>query len=117
MNKYSKMLAENHSLSRLCVGREKLETKDIIGEELTILDCDVAADVNIGGETTTFSVYVFKEYPDKFVYGGLKLTDVAGDILTIAQQDNISVEKMDIHIILKSVRTKSNNDFTDVMFI
>ncbi len=117
MNKYSKILAENHSLSRLCVDREKLDCKDILGEELTILDCDVAEDVTIAGEETTFSVYVFKEYPDKFVYGGLKLTEIAKDIIHIAENDKISIEKMDIHIMLKSVETKNRNSFTDVIFM
>lgn len=117
MNKYSKMLAENHSLSRLCVDREKLETSDILGVVLTIEDCDVAEDVTIQGEQTTFSVYTFKEFPGKYVYGGLKLTDIAKDIIKISEQDRISIEKMDIQIMLKSVRTKGGNDFTDVQFI
>lgn len=117
MNQYSKLLAEQHSLSRLCVDREKMETSDILGVELIIEDCDVAEDVTIAGETTTFSVYTFKEFPGKFVYGGQKLTDIAKDIIKISQKDNISIDKMDIHIMLKSVRTKSNNDFTDVLFI
>lgn len=117
MSKYSKLLAEKHSLSRLCVDREKLETRDILGVELTIQDCDVAEDVVIDGEQTTFSVYVFKEFPDKFVYGGLKLTDIAKDIIQISENDRISIDKMDIKIMLKSVRTKGGNDFTDVMFM
>ena len=117
MNKYSKLLAEQHSLSRLCVDREKIETSELIGEELTIQDCDVAEDVTVNGQITTFSVYTFKEYPGKYMYGGLKLTDIAKDILKISENDNISVEKMDIHIILKSIKTKGGNDFTDVMFL
>lgn len=117
MNKYSKMLAEKNSISRLCVDREKLETKDILGEELTILDCDIAEDVTVAGEQTTFSVYVFKEYPNNYVYGGLKLTNIAKDIVQIAEAEEIPVEKMDIKIMLKSIRLKNNNDFTDVIFM
>ena len=117
LNKYAKLLAEKHSISRLCVDREKLETRDILGVELTIQDCDVAKDVVIDGETTTFSVYTFKEFPDKYVYGGVKLTAIAEDIIKISEADRISIEKMEIKIMLKSVRTKGGNDFTDVMFI
>ena len=117
MNKYSKLLAENHSLSRLCVDREKLETSEILGTELVIQDCDYVSDVTIGGQQTTFSVYVFKEFPDRYVYGGMKLTDIAQDIISMAEKDNVSIADMDIHIMLKSVRTKGNNDFTDVLFI
>lgn len=116
-NKFGRMLAEKHSLSRLCVNREKLETDDVIGEQLTIEDCDLAQDVTIGGELKTFSVYTFREYPGRFMYGGLKLTQICPDILEIAEQENSSVADLGIQIILKAVRTKSNNDFIDVQFI
>lgn len=111
------MLAEKHSLSRLCVDREKLETDDVIGQVLTIEDADVAQDVAIGGELKTFSIYTFKEYPGSFMYGGLKLTQIAPDLLEIADNENKSIADLDIQIMLKAVRTKSNNDFIDVMFL
>ena len=117
MNKYGKMLAEKHSLSRLCVGREKLETDDVIGQVLTIEDADIAQDVTIGGELKTFSVYTFKEYPGQFMYGGLKLTQIAPDLIEIADNENKSIADLDIQIMLKAVRTKSNNDFIDVAFL
>lgn len=116
-NKYGQLLAEKHSLSRLCVGREKLETDDVIGEVLTVEDADLAQDVTIGGELKTFSVYTFKEYPGKFMYGGLKLTQICPDLLEIAQSENKTVAELGVQIILKAVRTKSNNDFIDVDFI
>jgi hypothetical protein len=116
-NKYGQLLAEKHSLSRLCVGREKIETDDVIGEVLTIEDADLAQDVTIGGELKTFSVYTFREYPGKFMYGGLKLTQICPDLLTLAENDNITIADMGIQIMLKAVRTKSNNDFIDVVFI
>ncbi len=117
MNKYSKLLAEQHSLSRLCVDREKLATDEILGIELTIQDVDVAKDVIIDGEATTFSVYVFKEFPDKYVYGGMKLTAVAESLMEISAKDRISVDKMDVHIMLKQVQLKNKNTFTDVQFL
>jgi len=117
MNKYGKLLAEQHALSRLCVDREKLPTEDILGVELTVADVDVAENVMIDGEPTTFSIYVFKEFPDKYVYGGMKLTAVAKSIMEIAAKDRIDVEKMDIKIMLKQVQLKNHNTFTDVMFI
>lgn len=116
-NKYGKMLAERHSLSRLCVGREKLEVDEILGQTLTIEDCDLAEDVTIGGESKTFSVYTFAEHPGRFVYGGLKLTQIAPDIITIAEEEGKSIEALKVQIQLKAVRTKSGNDFVDVEFI
>ncbi len=117
MNKYSKLLAEQHSLSRLCVDREKISTEEVLGIELTIEDVDVAKDVIIDGEPTTFSVYTFKELPGKYVYGGMKLTAVAESLMEISEKDRISVEKMDVHIMLKQVQLKNKNTFTDVQFL
>lgn len=116
-NKFSRILAEKHSISRLCVGREKLDTEDVIGQVLTISDCDVAEDVQIDGKLTTFSVYTFKEYPDNFLYGGIKLTEIAPDIIEIANNEGKRIEQLEIQIMLKSTRTKGNNSFTDVEFI
>lgn len=116
-NKYGQLLAEKHSLSRLCVNREKLETDDVIGEVLTIEDCDLAQDVTIGGELKTFSVYTFREYPGKFMYGGLKLTQICPDLIEIANNENKAIADLEVQIVLKAVRTKSNNDFVDVQFI
>ena len=116
-NRYALELAENHSISRLCVGREKLETTDIVGEVLTIEDADLAADVMIDGELTTFSVYTFKEYPGKFMYGGMKLTNIAPDLIDIAKREKKTIADLGIQIILKSVRAKNGNTFTDVQFV
>ena len=116
-NKFSAMLAEKHSLSRLCVNREKLETSDLIGEVLTIEDCDIAKDVMIDGEITTFSIYTFKEYPGKFLYGGTKLTAIAPDLMQIASDVGKRIDQLEVQIVLKSVKTKGNNSFTDVQFI
>lgn len=116
-NRYALELAEKHSISRLCVGREKLETTDIVGVELTIEDADLANDVMIDGELTTFSVYTFKEFPGKFMYGGMKLTNIAPDLIDIAKREKKTIADLDIKIILKSVRAKNGNSFTDVQFI
>lgn len=116
-NIFAQELAEKHSLSRLCVGRDKLEGRDHSGELLTIEDCDIASNVVIDGEVTTFSVYTFKEYPDQFMYGGTKLTAIAPDLISIAQREKKSIAELDIQIILKEVRTKGGNNFTDVQFV
>lgn len=116
-NKFAQMLAEKHSLSRLCVGREKGEADDIIGELLTIEDADVAKDVMIDGEITTFSVYTFKEEPGKYFYGGQKLTEIAPDLIEIANNEKVAIADLNVQIMLKSIRTKSGNSFTDVIFM
>lgn len=117
INKFAAELAEKHSLSRLCVGRTKLDTSDAMGVELTIEDCDLAQDVVIDGEQTTFSVYTFKEFPGQFMYGGMKLTAMAPDIINIAKRERMTIADLDIHIMLVEVQTKSKKSFTDVKFI
>jgi len=116
-NKFSLRLAEKHSLSRLCVGREKGETDDIVGIKLTIEDVDIAQDVIIKDEMTTFSVYTFKELPGRYYYGGKKLTEMAPDIITMAEEENCSILDLNIQIMLKSIRVKNGNTFTDVIFL
>lgn len=116
-NKFSQMLAEKHSLSRLCVAREKGEADEILGEVITIEDADIAKDVMIDGEVTTFSVYTFKEYQGKYFYGGQKLTEIAPDLITIAENEGMPIADLNIQIMLKSVRTKGGNTFTDVIFM
>lgn len=116
-NKYGLELAEKHSISRLCVGREKMDVSDIVGEAVTIEDADLATDVMIDGELTTFSVYTFKEYPGKFIYGGMKLTNIAPDLIGIAKREKKNIADLDVQIILKSVRAKNGNSFTDVQFV
>jgi hypothetical protein len=58
-------------LSPLMTNRDKLETKDVIGEELTLTEYDI---VNSG--KNTYGVCVFAEYPDKFLFAGTVLTDL-----------------------------------------
>lgn len=116
-NKFSQMLAEKHSLSRLCVGREKGEADDILGVVLTIEDADLAENVKIDDEITSFSVYTFKEFPDRYYYGGMKLTEIAPDLIEIAKNEGKPISELNIQIMLKSVRTKGGNSFTDVVFM
>ena len=116
-NVFAQELAEKHSLSRLCVGRTKMDVADHLGEVLTIEDCDIAKDVVIDGETTTFSVYSFKEYPGEFMYGGTKLTAIAPDLINIAKRERKDIAELDIKIMLKSVMTKNKQNFTDVIFM
>lgn len=82
---FKKVAQENTLLSAIMVGREKLETEDILGKELTIIGFDFApkfdqhgmpvADPSTG-EVDTFGVVVFAEYPDKYYCVGAVFTKV-----------------------------------------
>jgi hypothetical protein len=58
-------------LSPLMKDRDKLETKDVIGQELSLTDFDIV-DVGKGA----YGVCVFAEYPNKFLFAGTVLTDL-----------------------------------------
>ena len=117
-NKYMQLLASKHSLSRVCAGRQKMAVEDILDTPLTILDVDMTReDLVIDGNPTEFGVYVFAEYPDFYVCGGQKLTEIAKDIVSIAKKENLEISNLDLHIKLTKLKTKSNNTFIDVEFI
>lgn len=117
-NKFSALLASKHSLSRVCAGRKKMAIDDILDTPLTIFDVDMTREgLVIDGEPTEFGVYVFAEYPDFYVCGGQKLTDIARDILLITQRENLDISALDLKIKLTKITTRSGNDFVDVEFI
>lgn len=118
MNKFTAMLAERHSLSRVCAGREKKEVDEILDTPLTILDCSMTVEnLEIDGIPTEFACVVFAEYPDYYFCAGTKLTAICRDIISLADANNISIQEMDIRIKLHKVKTKGNNTFTDVLFL
>ena len=72
-------------LCKLMQGREKLDTQDVVGKELTIMAFDFApkfdqqgnpvADSETG-EQDVFGVVVFKEFPDNYYNVGTVFTKV-----------------------------------------
>lgn len=71
-------------LSPIMVGKEKLETSDILNQELTIVAFDFAPKfdqqgrrvVDDNGEVEEFGVVVFKEHPDHYYCVGTVFTKV-----------------------------------------
>lgn len=82
---FKQVAQENTLLSGIMVGREKLETEDILDKELTVIGFDFAPKFDQQGkpiindqtgEVDTFGVVVFKEYPDKYYCVGAVFTKV-----------------------------------------
>lgn len=81
---FKQVAQENTLLSAIMVGKEKLETEDILDKELTIIGFDFAPKfdqqgkpvVNDYGEVDTFGVVVFAEHPDKYYCVGAVFTKV-----------------------------------------
>lgn len=81
---FKQVAQENTLLSAIMVGKEKLETENILDKELTIIGFDFAPKfdqqgkpiANEMGEVDTFGVVVFAEYPDKYYCVGAVFTKV-----------------------------------------
>ncbi len=82
---FKKTAQENTLLSAIMVGRDKLDTEDILGKELTIIAFDFAPKFDqrgvpvvdeATGELDKFGVVVFKEHPDKYYCVGAVFTKV-----------------------------------------
>lgn len=93
------------NLSPLMLDREKLSTNDIIGEELTIVNCDVV-DYN----DNHYCILHFAEYNDSFYAGGLILTKMIDGIIKAYDGDIDSVrnelKRTGLRIMLDSGKTK-----------
>lgn len=82
---FKRVAQENTLLSPIMVGKDKLDTDEIINKELTIVGFDFApkfdsagnrlVDENTG-EIETFGVVVFAEYPDYYYCVGAVFTKV-----------------------------------------
>ncbi len=73
------------SLSPIMVGKEKLETEDIVGQVLTVVAFDFAPKFDkdgnpvvnpVTGEADTFGVVIFKEKPTSYYCVGTVFTKV-----------------------------------------
>lgn len=82
---FKKVAQENTLLSPIMVGRDKLETEEVINKELTIVVFDFAPKFDQTGnpvvdektgEVDTFGVVVFKEMPEKYYCVGSVFTKV-----------------------------------------
>ena len=71
---FRKVAQSTLSLSELMAGREKLNTKDIVNKDLTIVNFDLATTETEDGDDSTFAVVLFEEFPDKYYNGGTVLT-------------------------------------------
>lgn len=105
-------------VSPLMENRDKIDTKDVIGQELTLIDFDI---VQTGMKP--YSVCVFREYPDKFLFGGTVMTDLLFKISEeygenySAELDAVDGLKLRLKTVVAKKRSAENgmfNSYTDV---
>lgn len=81
---FKQIAQENTLLSAIMVGRDKIDTNEIINKDLTIIGFDFAPKFDQSGnpvmlpngEVDTFGVVVFAEYPEHYYCVGAVFTKV-----------------------------------------
>lgn len=117
---------ENTLLSAIMVGKEKLETEDVLDKELTIVGFDFAPKfdqqgkpvVNDNGEVDTFGVVVFAEHPEKYYCVGAVFTKVchawAADFDSPQEASAALVAEGGVKVKFSASKTKKGNNLTAV---
>lgn len=97
--------------SALMEGREKVNTEDIVGIELTLVDFDILK-YEKDGKEVSYPICVFKELPDKFYQGGMQLSRLCE---AIASDEDLLAElkEQGLKLMFESSRTRSGNDFVN----
>lgn len=124
---FKKAAQEQTSLSAIMVGRQKLETDDIIDRELTIVAFDFAPKFDekgrpivdeSTGEADTFGVVVFKEHPDNYYCVGAVFTKVchawAAGFSSAAEASDALTKEGGVRVKFHASKTKKGNNLTAV---
>lgn len=124
---FKKSAQENTLLSAIMVGKEKLETEDILDKELTIIGFDFAPKFDqqgkpvldaSTGEVDTFGVVVFAEYPDKYYCVGAVFTKVChawAAAFNSTQEASVALAtEGGVRVKFSASKTKKGNNLTAV---
>ena len=91
-------------------GREKGETKELIGTINTIVDYGFLP--NESGEF--YAAFIVKERKDKFYFGGTVITDRLTQLHTEGYYEAIKAEGLPV--LMTEKKSKNNRTFTNVVF-
>ena len=124
---FKQVAQENTLLSAIMVGKEKLETEQVINKELTIIAFDFAPkfdqagnriiDTNTG-EVDEFGVVVFAEMPDHYYCVGAVFTKVckawASAFESAAEASEALAAEGGVRVKFTLSKTKKGNNLTAV---
>lgn len=124
---FKQVAQENTLLSAIMVGKEKLETEQVINKELTIIAFDFAPkfdqagnriiDSNTG-EVDEFGVVVFAEMPDHYYCVGAVFTKVckawASAFKSAAEASEALAAEGGVRVKFTPSKTKKGNNLTAV---
>jgi len=91
-------------------GRDKGDTKDLIGQDSTIVDYGFLP--NEAGEV--YACFIVKERPSKFYFGGTVMTDRLTQLEAEGYHETIVSEGLPVRMTEK--KSRNNRTFTNVIF-
>lgn len=114
-------------LSAIMVGRDKMDTDEVLDKELTIVGFDFAPKFDekgkpviddSTGEVDTFGVVVFQEYPDKYYCVGTVFTKVCktweAAFSSAKEASEVLAAEGGVKVKFTSSKTKKGNNLTAV---
>lgn len=124
---FKRVAQENTLLSAIMVGKEKLETDDILNKELTIIAFNFAPKFDekgkpiidsSTGEVDTFGVVVFAEYPNNYYCVGAVFTKVchawAAGFDSVQEASTALAAEGGVKVKFTASKTKKGNNLTAV---
>lgn len=127
---FKKLAQEATSLSPIMVGREKLDTEDVVNKEFTIIEFGFAPKFDKNskpvvdpetGEVDTYGVVVLQEIPDHYYCVGKVFTNVCK--IWAAQYDTVEEASSDlaasggVRVRFYPDHTKNGNNLTKVQIL
>lgn len=110
MKSLKERVMELGTVVELAVGREKGETKDLLGEVVTINNVEV-----VEMNDDTFVAFTVAEDKKKFYFGGKVLSN---DLITLLNEGyGDAIKKEGIKITLNVEKSKNNRTYTKVTYL
>ena len=95
------------TFSDLMNNRQKIDTADLVGKELTIRDFDMVND----NKGKPFIIYIMDEYENSFAFGGQVLTNMFAELIQQYGLEDVrkEVQENGLRVKLSTVQSKSKN--------
>lgn len=95
------------TFSELMANRQKIDTADLVGKELTIRDFDMVND----NKGKPFIIYIVDEYENSFAFGGQVLTNMFTELIQQYGLEDVrkEVQENGLKVKLSTAQSKSKN--------
>lgn len=122
---FKKIALDATTMSELMNGRDKMDTEELIKKYPDGVTIDFIDNVNMSqedGDAENVWIFVTKEQPDKFTFGGFVLAKIFNNILAEFEGDydamieeyNSSLKEDKLRVKLERAKTKTKREITKV---